>query len=103
LFETRDEFAREGAPIGRWSAFIAMMDDRVGSAELHQVLLHTWGRVRWKIAAIIVLMATSTILTACLGVAALNVVNAARERDRRREADPGIGSGQPSGGFGDFG
>ena len=33
-----------------------------------------WGRVRWKIAAIVVLTGTSTLLIACLGGAALNVV-----------------------------
>jgi serine phosphatase RsbU (regulator of sigma subunit) len=33
-----------------------------------------WGRVRWKIAAIIIFTGTSTILIACLAVAVLNVV-----------------------------
>ena len=33
-----------------------------------------WGRVRWKITAIILFTGTSTILIACLAVAALNVV-----------------------------
>src|SRR5882757_2890907 len=33
-----------------------------------------WGRVRWKMVAIISFTGTSTILVACLAVAALNVV-----------------------------
>src|ERR1700674_41402 len=33
-----------------------------------------WGRVRWKIVAIITFTGTSAILIACLAVAALNVV-----------------------------
>jgi serine phosphatase RsbU (regulator of sigma subunit) len=40
----------------------------------HQVLLRTWGRVRWKMAAIVAFTLSSTILIACLAVAALNVV-----------------------------
>jgi len=39
-----------------------------------QVFRWAWGRVRWKMAAIITFTATSTILMACLAVAALNVV-----------------------------
>src|ERR1700688_957960 len=38
------------------------------------VLRRAWGRVRWKMAAIIIFTGTSTILIACLAVAALNVV-----------------------------
>lgn len=34
----------------------------------------TWGRVRWRMVAIIAFMGASTILVGCLGVAALNVV-----------------------------
>jgi sigma-B regulation protein RsbU (phosphoserine phosphatase) len=37
-------------------------------------VVRAWGRVRWKIAAIIVFTGTSVILVACLAVAALNVV-----------------------------
>ena len=38
------------------------------------MLRRTWGRVRWKMAAIIIFTGTSSILIACLAVAALNVV-----------------------------
>ncbi len=38
------------------------------------VLRRAWGRVRWKMVAIIAFTGTSTILVACLAVAALNVV-----------------------------
>ena len=38
------------------------------------VLRRAWGRVRWKMVAIITFTGTSTILIACLAVAALNVV-----------------------------
>jgi hypothetical protein len=38
------------------------------------VLRRTWGRVRWKIAVIIVLTGTSTILITCLAIAAFNVM-----------------------------
>src|SRR5882672_8483523 len=41
---------------------------------MRYVLRRAWGRVRWRIAAIIVFTGTSTILIACLAVAALNVV-----------------------------
>jgi hypothetical protein len=34
----------------------------------------TWGRVRWRMVAIIAFMGASTILVGCLGIAALNVV-----------------------------
>jgi len=37
-------------------------------------LLRAWGRVRWKLMAIIAFTGTSTILIVCLSVAALNVV-----------------------------
>ena len=37
-------------------------------------LRRVWGRVRWKMLVIIAFTGTSTILVACLGVAALNVV-----------------------------
>src|SRR5712692_4685558 len=38
------------------------------------VFRRAWGRVRWRIAAIIVFTGTSTILIVCLAIAALNVV-----------------------------
>jgi serine phosphatase RsbU (regulator of sigma subunit) len=38
------------------------------------VLRRAWGRVRWKVVAIITFTGTSTVLIACLAVAALNVV-----------------------------
>ena len=41
---------------------------------IRNVLRRAWGRVRWRIAAIIVFTGTSTILIVCLAVAALNVV-----------------------------
>jgi serine phosphatase RsbU (regulator of sigma subunit) len=40
---------------------------------IRDALRHAWGRVRWKIAAIIAFTGTSTLLIACLAVAALNV------------------------------
>jgi serine phosphatase RsbU (regulator of sigma subunit) len=39
-----------------------------------QLFRRAWGRVRWKMAAIIIFTGTSTILIACLAVAAMNVV-----------------------------
>jgi serine phosphatase RsbU (regulator of sigma subunit) len=39
-----------------------------------EVLRRAWGRVRWKMVAIVVFMGTSAILIACLAAAALNVV-----------------------------
>jgi serine phosphatase RsbU (regulator of sigma subunit) len=41
---------------------------------MHHVLRRAWGRVRWKMVAIIAFTGSSTILIACLAVAALNVV-----------------------------
>ena len=41
---------------------------------MRNMLRRTWGRVRWKIAAIIAFTGTSAILIACLVLAALNVV-----------------------------
>src|ERR1700676_787055 len=41
---------------------------------MQHVLRRAWGRVRWKMVAIITFTGTSTILVACLAVAALNVV-----------------------------
>src|SRR6267143_7321967 len=38
------------------------------------VLRRAWGRVRWKVVAIITFTGTSTILIACLAVVALNVM-----------------------------
>ena len=43
--------------------------DRVSGA-----LRRAWGRLRWKIAAIIAFTGASTVLIVCLAVAALNVV-----------------------------
>jgi serine phosphatase RsbU (regulator of sigma subunit) len=51
-----------------------MMAQDVKAARLPHVLRRAWGHVRWKIAAIIVFTGTSTILIACLAIAALNVV-----------------------------
>jgi serine phosphatase RsbU (regulator of sigma subunit) len=47
---------------------------RSGWPRTVHVLRHAWGRVRWKIVAIITFTGASTILIACLAVAALNVV-----------------------------
>jgi serine phosphatase RsbU (regulator of sigma subunit) len=41
---------------------------------MRNMLRRAWGRVRWKIAAIIAFTGTSAILIACLALAALNVV-----------------------------
>src|ERR1039457_5200944 len=41
---------------------------------MRNMLRRTWGRVRWKIAAIIAFTGTSAILIVCLALAALNVV-----------------------------
>jgi serine phosphatase RsbU (regulator of sigma subunit) len=41
---------------------------------MQHILRRAWGRVRWKMMAIITFTGTSTILIACLAVAALNVV-----------------------------
>ena len=41
---------------------------------MQYLLRRAWGRVRWKIAAIIAFTGTSPILIACLALAALNVV-----------------------------
>ncbi len=65
---------RRVCAFGRWSASIAMMAKDVKPTRVRHVLRRAWGRVRWKIAAIIIFTGTSTILIACLGVAALNVV-----------------------------
>ncbi len=51
-----------------------MMPQDVKAVRFSHVLRRAWGRVRWKIAAIIVFTGTSTILITCLGIAALNVV-----------------------------
>jgi serine phosphatase RsbU (regulator of sigma subunit) len=51
-----------------------MMAKDIKPTRVRHVLRRAWGRVRWKIAAIIIFTGTSTILIACLGVAALNVV-----------------------------
>jgi serine phosphatase RsbU (regulator of sigma subunit) len=41
---------------------------------IRHILRRAWGRVRWRIAAIVVFTGTSTILILCLAIAALNVV-----------------------------
>jgi serine phosphatase RsbU (regulator of sigma subunit) len=43
-------------------------------SRIHNRLRRAWGRVRWKIAAIIAFTGASAILIACLALAALNVV-----------------------------
>jgi len=66
----------------RWLAFesgcstasIANMARGLTPARMIDTLRRAWGRVRWKIAAIIAFTGTSTLLVACLAVAALNVV-----------------------------
>jgi serine phosphatase RsbU (regulator of sigma subunit) len=58
---------------GHWS-WIAVMAGAVKSIRMPNAPRLAWGRVRWKIVAIIVFTAASTILIACLGFAALNVV-----------------------------
>jgi serine phosphatase RsbU (regulator of sigma subunit) len=79
--------------IGRWPAFVfgeiretAMAVpncERTASPQvvpnnswfrMRNKLRRAWGRVRWKIAAIIAFTGTSAILIACLALAALNVV-----------------------------
>lgn len=45
-----------------------------GWRRTRHMLRRAWGRVRWKMAAIIIFTGTSSILVACLAVAALNVV-----------------------------
>jgi hypothetical protein len=58
---------------GHWSASIAMMAKDAKPTRVRVILHRVWGRVRWKIAAIVVFTGTSAILIACLAVAALNV------------------------------
>src|ERR1700682_78371 len=55
-------------------ASIAVASPNSSRPQRRHVLSRAWGRVRWKMAAIIVFTGTSTILMACLAVAALNVV-----------------------------
>jgi serine phosphatase RsbU (regulator of sigma subunit) len=45
-----------------------------GWRRTRQLFRRAWGRVRWKMAAIIIFTGTSSILVACLAVAALNVM-----------------------------
>src|ERR1035438_5731384 len=59
---------------GRSTASKAKMTKDVMPNRMGHALRRAWGRVRWKIAAIIVFTGTSTILIVCLAVAALNVV-----------------------------
>ncbi len=51
-----------------------MMAKDVTFIRMRHVLRRAWGQVRWKISAIIVFTGASTILIACMAVAALNVV-----------------------------
>lgn len=39
-----------------------------------EVFRHAWGGVRWKMATIVAFTGTSTILVACLAIAAINVM-----------------------------
>jgi len=59
---------------GYWTASILNMAKDFTPTRLRDTLRRGWGRVRWRIAAIIVFTGTSTILIVCLAVAALNVV-----------------------------
>jgi serine phosphatase RsbU (regulator of sigma subunit) len=56
-----DSNTPETAPAGSW-------------LRTRQVLRRSWGRVRWKMLAIVAFTGTSTILIACLAIAAVNVV-----------------------------
>ena len=56
-----DSNTAETAPAGSW-------------LRTRQVLRRSWGRVRWKMLAIVAFTGTSTILIACLAIAAVNVV-----------------------------
>src|SRR5437868_15518432 len=42
--------------------------------QIHRVVRHGWAQVRWKMVAIVAFTMSSTILIACLAVAALNVM-----------------------------
>src|SRR5207245_1897490 len=44
------------------------------TAQIPNSLARTWGRVRWKLAAIIFFLGSCIILVASLGIAALNVM-----------------------------
>jgi hypothetical protein len=59
---------------GRSTASLAKMTKDVTSHRMGHALRRAWGRVRWRIAAIVAFTGTSTILIVCLAVAALNVV-----------------------------
>src|ERR1019366_4709870 len=59
---------------GRSAASIAEMTKDVTPNRMGHAVRRAWGRVRWRIAGIIVFTGTSTILMVCLAVAALNVV-----------------------------
>jgi serine phosphatase RsbU (regulator of sigma subunit) len=59
---------------GCWTASIANVARSFTPTRIIDTLWRAWGRVRWKIAAIIAFTGTSTLLVACLAVAALNVV-----------------------------
>jgi serine phosphatase RsbU (regulator of sigma subunit) len=59
---------------GRSTASIATMTKDVTPNRMRYVVRRAWGRVRWRIAAIIVFTGTPTIPIVCLAVASLNVV-----------------------------
>jgi hypothetical protein len=65
---------RRVCEFGRSPASIAIMAEDFTPTRMRRVRRRAWGRVRWKIAAIIVFTGTSAILIACLAAAALNVV-----------------------------
>src|SRR5450631_2506411 len=59
---------------GPSTASIPMMAKDVVPTRIRDTLRRAWGRVRWRIAAIVAFTGTSTILILCLAIAALNVV-----------------------------
>src|ERR1700690_17966 len=59
---------------GPSTASIPMMAKDFVPTRRRDTLRRVWGRVRWRIAAIVAFTGTSTILILCLAIAALNVV-----------------------------
>src|SRR5271169_6452227 len=59
---------------GPSTASIPMMAKEFVPTRIRDTLRPAWGRVRWRIAAIVAFTGTSTILILCLAIAALNVV-----------------------------
>src|ERR1700686_1272009 len=59
---------------GPSTASIPMMAKDVVPTRIRDTLRRAWGRVRWRIAAIVAFTGTSTILILCLAIAAFNVV-----------------------------